>query len=478
MLYKTCNQIIKASPLTQKQSSKYERRILPLDSSSFRYLRFRAIGNFEKSGANGNCDAFPYNFLEDERPGYGYKSFINKRAHVEHDSKLGFMGSIGDLPDAFLNRFNYPDEVKEKKWASLLSKNKDALRKSILEAKDQTLGDIEVLMRIDTQLVKSATHDKKTKELLERIVRMIDTGQNISCSMGCFAAGAPITMADKSTKPIDSIKFGDSVISHTGSIQKVIETMVRKYKGEALKIITPSCPTPLIITFEHPIGTNFDDKTNEVYWVDAGDLTIDNKVLGFNKDMDLIRFYMDNIEVINYEGDVYNFEVEHDHSYVAGGIIVHNCNVNYSTCSVCPTKARYSSEYCTHLRPGNKGRLTSVSANQMRDLLDSEHLRPEWLPHILSSQRDVQEVLQGQSSRHVIARNLEINHELSFFELSVVASPAYKDAIVLEKYARQQDEDRDEYLHRLAKDLGRDNVLDLYDFLIREGDISSACSLQ
>jgi len=206
MLYKTCNQIIKASPLTQKQSSKYERRILPLDSSSFRYLRFRAIGNFEKSGANGNCDAFPYNFLEDERPGYGYKSFINKRAHVEHDSKLGFMGSIGDLPDAFLNRFNYPDEVKEKKWASLLSKNKDALRKSILEAKDQTLGDIEVLMRIDTQLVKSATHDKKTKELLERIVRMIDTGQNISCSMGCFAAGAPITMADKSTKPIDSIK--------------------------------------------------------------------------------------------------------------------------------------------------------------------------------------------------------------------------------------------------------------------------------
>jgi hypothetical protein len=200
--------------------------------------------------------------------------------------------------------------------------------------------------------------------------------------------------------------------------------------------------------------------------------------MGFDSTMSLIRFYVDNIEEIDYDGNVYNFEVEHDHSYVAGGIIVHNCNVNYSTCSVCNTKARYSSDYCTHMKQGNKGRLTSVSANQIRDLLDSEHLRPEWLPHILSSQRDIQEVLNGTSSRYVIARNLEINHELSFFELSVVASPAFKDAIVLEKYARQQDEGRDEYLRRLYKELGRDNVLDMYDMLIKDGDISSACSLQ
>lgn len=338
MLYKVCNQIITPAPLTQKQAAKYEKRILPIDTKDFRYLRFRAIGNFEKSGANGNADAFPYMHFEDERPGYGYKSFINKRAHCEHNSRTGIKGSIGDLPDAFLNRFNYSDDVKEKRWASLSNKSKDDLRKRILEAKDQTLGDIEVLMRIDTQLVKSASHDSKTKQLLDRIIRMIDTGQQITCSMGC--------------------------------------------------------------------------------------------------------------------------------------------NVSYSACSVCPTTAKYSADYCSHLKPGNKGKLSSVPANQIRDMLDSEHLRPEWLPHIISSQRDLHEVLNGQSNRYVIARNLEINHELSFFELSVVASPAFKDAIVLEKYARKQDEGRDEYLRRLYKELGRDNVLDMYDLLIREGDISSACSLQ
>jgi hypothetical protein len=478
MLVKVCNQIIKPQPLTSRQAAKYEKRILPLDTNEFRYLRFRAIGNFEKSGANGNADAFPYEYFEDERPGYGYKSFIGKKSHAEHNSKLGLRGSIGDLPDAFLNRFNYPEEVKEKKWASLLSRKQDVLRKNILEAKDQTLGDIEVLMRIDTQLVKSASHDRKTKELLERIVRMIDTGQNLTCSMGCFAPGALVTMADKSSMPIESVSVGDSVISHTGAIQKVTETMIRQYKGKALKIITPSSDKPIIITLEHPVATDYDYKIEEVYWIEAGDLAIDNKVMGFDSTMSLIRFYVDNIEEIDYDGNVYNFEVEHDHSYVAGGIIVHNCNVNYSTCSVCNTKARYSSDYCTHMKQGNKGRLTSVSANQIRDLLDSEHLRPEWLPHILSSQRDIQEVLNGTSSRYVIARNLEINHELSFFELSVVASPAFKDAIVLEKYARQQDEGRDEYLRRLYKELGRDNVLDMYDMLIKDGDISSACSLQ
>ena len=478
MLYKVCNQIIKPAPLNQKQAATHEKRLLPIDTKDFRYLRFRAIGNFEKSGPNGNCDAFPYNHFEDDRPGYGYKSFINKRAHTEHNSKTGLRGSIGDLPDAFLNRFKYPDEVKEKRWASLLNRKQDLLRKRILEAADQTLGDIEVLMRIDTQLVKSASHDKKTKELLDRIVRMIDTGQQITCSMGCFASDVPIMMADKSTKSIGDIKFGDSVISHTGSIQKVTETMIRNYKGKALKITSPSCPTPIIVTPEHPIGTDYDNEYKEVYWIDAGDLTEDNKVLGFNDNMDLIRFFVMSIEEIDYDGDVCNFEVENDHSYVAGGIIVHNCNVNYSACSVCPTVAKYSADYCTHLKPGNKGKLSSVSSNQIRDLLDKEHLRPEWLPHIISRQRDVQEILDGQSNRYVIARNLEINHELSFFELSVVASPAFKDAVVLEKYARQQDEGRQDYLRRLAKDLGRDNVLDMYDVLIQDGDISSSCSLQ
>ena len=81
------------------------RRVVPIDSNNFRYLRFRAIGNMERDGSNGNWDGFSYEHFEDDRPNFGYKSFIGKRAHSEHNSAEGIGGSIGDLPDAFLNRF-------------------------------------------------------------------------------------------------------------------------------------------------------------------------------------------------------------------------------------------------------------------------------------------------------------------------------------------------------------------------------------
>jgi hypothetical protein len=42
---------------------------------------------------------------------------------------------------------------------------------------------------------------------------------------------------------------------------------------------------------------------------------------------------------------VYNFEVEEDNSYVAGGVAVHNCHVKWDVCSICghrgPTRKDY-----------------------------------------------------------------------------------------------------------------------------------------
>ena len=111
MLHKVCTQQVLVKPLsvTAANQALRERRIIPVNTSEFRYLRFRAIGNMEwkTAGPNGNWDGFPYEYFEDERPGYGYQSFINKRAHVEHNSAKGLAGSIGDLPDAYLNRFSY-----------------------------------------------------------------------------------------------------------------------------------------------------------------------------------------------------------------------------------------------------------------------------------------------------------------------------------------------------------------------------------
>jgi len=342
MLVKFCEQTIQGVPYIEKTAATSERKIVPIDTS-MRYLRFRAIGNFEVSGPNGNSDGFPYEHFEDDRPGYGYKSFINKRAHVEHNSQLGLAGSIGDLPDAYLNKFIYPKEVvgsigkNEVNWASLLPKAYADLRQQILEYPNQKDGAIEVLMRIDTNLVKSATLDNKTKYLLDRIIRMIDTGQKLTCSMGT--------------------------------------------------------------------------------------------------------------------------------------------NVGYSYCSTCGNKAQFASDYCDHLKK-KKGGISIVSANDIRDLLDKEILRPEWLKWLVTSKFDRDEIIKGASNKGVAVKNIEINHELSFFELSIVAMPAFPEAKMIEKLGRKQDETRKEYLERIAEELGNDGILDLYSFLQERGLISSQCEVR
>lgn len=334
MLVKFATQLVRVIPYQPRIASNHERKIVPVDNKEFRYLRFRAIGNSEVAGQNGNFDSFPYEGFEDPEEGYGYKSFIGKRAHAEHNSTEGLSGSIGDLPDAYLNGFNYPEDFKEKKWSNLLGNKFNDKRASILSMPGQKAGDIEVLMRIDTTLVKSGTLNTKTENFLKRITRAIDTGQILTCSMGT--------------------------------------------------------------------------------------------------------------------------------------------NVMESSCSVCGNMARFSSDYCNHLK-SRKGALTVVTANEIRDLLDKEKLRPEWLKHLTASKFDVDEILKGNSNKGIAMRNVEFNYKLSFFELSIVGIPAYPAAKQLEKIARKGDESRKEYLRRITKEFGDDTIIDLYELLQEEGKISSMC---
>ena len=757
MLVKTCNQIVEVVPLTTRTAGQQERKIIPVNNSDFRYLRFRAIGCMEVSGPNGNWDGFPYEDFEDETPGYGYKSFINKKSHVEHNSAMGIRGSIGDLPDAYLNKFNYPDNITEKKWATLNGRKNDAIRLAILNSPNQKDGAIEVLMRIDANLIKSADVDNSVRKTLERIIRMIDTGQKLTCSMGCFIPGTEILLPNGLTTFIENIRNGDQIISGKGIARSINNTMVRNYNGYIYKLDIPGQLRPIQLTPEHPIlvlkskplcgcgcGTRVKSKNtyfiaghhqfvynsslswteeeilsrkkeienkykNQLEWVEARDaekgdyvaypishneesithitegkarligyflaegsylkytnqegetykttavfsfgntgkdinhipevvnlikqefgiepkvydqrdykdieewnkthdkkynfgcteIRVHNKTVAqffeyhcgeyakgkvlpqevmnwpknlqknivatyFNGDghqrnlcgindvtgstisenlayqlcyilkrigipVSLLRQHYEyqknpvyiinirghwqdilsdiwsyekysgkgnskekslfsyktsedyifipirDIEHIEYSGPVYNFEVEEDNSYIANGIIVHNCNVSYSHC-ICSNEARFSGDYCDCLKK-KKGHLQIFTANHFRDMLDKEILRPEWLKHIVAYKFDVDEILKGSSNKGIVARIQEINHKASFFELSIVAQPAFVEAWQLEKVARKQDESQNEYIKRIAKEFGKDTILDLYDYLQKEGMISSQCTI-
>jgi hypothetical protein len=253
---------------------------------------------------------------------------------IVHNSAEGIRGSIGNLPDAFLNKFIYPDD-SPKKWANLLGKDNHIVRAKILQSPNQKDGSIEVLMAIDTTLLnKKSSLKPQVKQALERIIRAIDTGQKLACSMGT--------------------------------------------------------------------------------------------------------------------------------------------NVQHSVCSACGTDVRFAKDYCTHLSR-RKGGITIVTANEMRDLMDKDIIRPEWLKHICVSKYDAEELVKSASNKAIAVKNGEINHELSFFELSVVAIPAYAKGVQLEKLARQQNEEYREYLRRIAKEFGPDSLVDLYEIMQENGIISNQC---
>lgn len=56
------------------------------------------------------------------------------------------------------------------------------------------------------------------------------------------------------------------------------------------------------------------------------------------------------ISVLDADGDVYNFEVDEDESYVADGIATHNCRIKYDVCTICGNRAKTRADYCDHLK--------------------------------------------------------------------------------------------------------------------------------
>lgn len=81
------------------------------------------------------------------------------------------------------------------------------------------------------------------------------------------------------------------------------------------------------------------------------------------------------IEEVEWNEPVYDLTVEDDESYIADGVAVHNCSVEYSLCSICRNKAASQEEYCHHIRnmKGRKftGQVTDVKTGETRTLKDA-----------------------------------------------------------------------------------------------------------
>ena len=129
----------------------------------------------------------------------------------------------------------------------------------------------------------------------------------------CFLAGILITMADERQKPIEEIQVGDVVLAFnedTGQIEPDTVTEVfSNLKQDTYFIINRT----LKVTSTHPV-------LSKGRWVEIKDLKIGD-TLTDTQGEDVIIF---DIAQVKESIEVYNFQTNPLHTYIANGFIVHN----------------------------------------------------------------------------------------------------------------------------------------------------------
>ena len=138
---------------------------------------------------------------------------------------------------------------------------------------------------------------------------------------GCFLAGTMILTGDGTEIPIEDIKKGMEVYAFDKKsgklkVSRVSKTFFHPKENTYLVLFEPSLVVPappLLVTPNHPVLNN--NKWVEIGDLEEGDMLTDknNNPIPINK-----------IKEVDKLSDVFNFEVEKYHTYVAQGIIVHN----------------------------------------------------------------------------------------------------------------------------------------------------------
>lgn len=144
-------------------------------------------------------------------------------------------------------------------------------------------------------------------------------GQCVTSCGGCFLAGTPISMADKSQKFIEQIKVGDMVLAYDEENKELKPDKVTKVfshpKEDNYLIINGH----LRVTPIHPV-------LSKGKWRQIGELKVGDTLTDVNGQDVPIK----DIARIQEKIDVYNFETDPYHTYIAGGYIVHNRKLPYT----------------------------------------------------------------------------------------------------------------------------------------------------
>jgi len=154
----------------------------------------------------------------------------------------------------------------------------------------------------------------------------------------CFVPGTMITMGDGTQRAIETVKVGDMVLAwdeETKDFEKkqVTRTFENPINSKPVFRILAVSGHEIRCTGEHPIMTKSG-------WTNAAHVNLNHQLLIQDPGDDFYYYsWIKEIEIIAIESDkytetnnprrlteVYNLEVADLHTYVANGIVVHNCH--------------------------------------------------------------------------------------------------------------------------------------------------------
>lgn len=316
------------------------------------------LGVFEAWGENSNGDSFLRVDIEPANPEWGHLSFKTYAKAYQHHQNKDIAKSFGHIPCAVF---------------------------------DSIMQRIELVFVIDRERAKQVGANMVVSEL--------DGGRRPDLSMGCFPAGTQITLGDSTRKPIEDIQVGDLVLTHKGNVKNVTKTYCRDYKGD-LVCLNVTNNENIRATPQHPFWASkkedlLPDDRWTIHWVHSGCLGEGDYVTSPAGSTGTIFHVVEEVAIEFFQGQVYNFEVDEDESYVANGLSVHNCKVAFDECGICHQQSKSTLNYCHHLR------------HQMRTVFPDGGLA------------------------HAI------NPKPRFFDLSFVLIRAAKEAAILQKVASE-----------------------------------------
>lgn len=200
------------------------------------------------------------------------------------------------------------------------------------------------------------------REAYPHLCRGIEEGYVNGVSMGSLGGESVIKMADFSSKKIIEVKVGDKVLTPFGNlceVEKIYSAVLGKPMYRLNIVGYKNSP---LFSGDHPVYI-VKNKLSDPEFVEVRDLISGNYILfpifkGSKLKKSLNRIFVEkdgkkfigcplkSVTEVPFEEKSYDLKVKGDESYIANGIAVHNCSVEYSVCSICGNRAASQEEYC------------------------------------------------------------------------------------------------------------------------------------